>query len=307
MTRLVKLVPEKIHKNLTARLKLIKSRLHIPWWGRMCAKLVLSRLPFRYSFWRKVGFFRHGKMDQSAYVLEVFNSHCERSGLAGNLSGRVILELGPGDSIATALIAASYGAYAVLVDSGEYASRDLGFYRSLALDLQALGLNPPDISNAKCLEDVLRNCGATYLTEGVSSLRIIAGDSIDFIFSQAVLEHVRESEFSQTMSECKRVLKERGKASHRVDFKDHLGGGLNNLRFGRNVWESPFFSASGFYTNRLRCSQMLSLIREAGFSIEVFNTWRWNAIPIRRTALAAEFANLSDDDLLIKELDVILR
>lgn len=287
-------------------MKSIKLRINIPWWAKIGAKLALSRLPFGYSFWRRVGLFRHGRMDNADYVLEVFERHCERSGLGGNLRGRVILELGPGDSIATALIVASYGAYAVLVDSGKYASQDLRSYKSLGRELQAKGLNPPDISNVQCFEDILQRCNATYLTEGLSSLRMIATHSVDFVFSHAVLEHIRESEFFHTMLECRRVLKEGGKASHRVDFKDHLGGGLNNLRFSRNVWESSFFSTSGFYTNRIRCSRMLALIRESGFSIDGFSTWRWDVIPIPRTALSVEFSNLSDVDLLIKECDLIL-
>jgi SAM-dependent methyltransferase len=245
-------------------------------------------------------------MDNSDYVLEVFESHCKRSGFGSDLRGRVILELGPGDSIATALIAASYGAYAVLVDSGKYASQDLRSYKLLWRELQAKGLNPPDISDVQCVEDISRRCNAIYLTNGLNSLSMIETHSVDFIFSHAVLEHIRESEFFHTMLECRRVLKEGGKASHRVDFKDHLGGGLNNLRFSRRVWESSFFSTSGFYTNRIRCSRMLTLIREAGFSIEGCSTSCWDVIPIPRTALSVDFSSLSDVDLLIKECDLIL-
>lgn len=281
--------------------------VNIPWWSKIAAKVVLSRLPFGYSVWQKLGLFRHGKMDQSAYVIGVFNAHCERAGLKGDLKDRVILELGPGDSIATAIVAASHGATAILVDSGKYVSEDVNLYKSMAEDLERVGLNPPDLSSAKKIEDIVNLCGAVYHTAGLGSLKTIAQDSVDLIFSQAVLEHVREHEFLQTMVECKRVLKNNGIASHRVDLKDHLGGGLNNLRFSNRVWESDFFVRSGFYTNRIRFSRMIRLMKEAGFEIEYSKVDRWDAIPIERKKLAEEFSQESDDDLLIKGFDVVLK
>lgn len=281
--------------------------VNIPWWSKIVAKIVLSRLPFGYSVWQKLGLFRHGKMDQSAYVIGVFNAHCERAGLKGDLKDRVILELGPGDSIATAIVAASHGATAILVDSGKYVSEDVNLYKSMAEDLERLGLNPPDLSSAKKIEDIVNLCGAVYHTAGLGSLKTIAQDSVDLIFSQAVLEHVREHEFIQTMVECKRVLKNNGIASHRVDLKDHLGGGLNNLRFSNRVWESDFFAHSGFYTNRIRFSKMIRFMKEAGFEIEHSKVDRWDAIPIARNKLAEEFIQESDNDLLIKGFDVVLK
>ncbi len=281
--------------------------VNIPWWSKILAKIVLSRLPFGYKFWQKLGLFRHGKMDQSAYVIGVFNAHCERAGLKGELKDRVILELGPGDSIATAIVAASHGAKAILVDSGKYASQDVNLYKFFAQNLRGVGLNPPDLSSARNIEDILDLCGSDYYTRGLSSLKAIEKNSVDLIFSQAVLEHVREHEFHQTMVECKRVLKNYGIASHRVDLKDHLGGGLNNLRFSNRVWESNFFVCSGFYTNRIRFSRMVGLMEEVGFKIELSKVDRWDAIPLARNKLATEFSHLSDDDLLTKGFDVILR
>lgn len=281
--------------------------VNIPWWSKIVAKIVLSRLPLGYAVWQKLGLFRHGKMDQSAYVIGVFDAHCERAGLKGDLKDRVILELGPGDSIATAIVAASHGASAILVDSGKYVSEDVNLYKSLAEDLQRVDLNPPDLSSAKTIEDILALCGAAYCTAGLASLKTIAQDSVDLIFSQAVLEHVREHEFLETMVECKRILKSHGLASHRVDLKDHLGGGLNNLRFSKKLWESDFFVRSGFYTNRIRFSRMLRLMNEAGFEIEYSKVDRWDAIPIARKSLAEEFSQESDDDLLIKGFDVVLK
>ena len=68
------------------------------------AKIILKRLPINYNYWIKLGIFRHGKMDSSEYAINVIDKHITNSALVNNLQGKVILELGPGDSIATAII-----------------------------------------------------------------------------------------------------------------------------------------------------------------------------------------------------------
>jgi hypothetical protein len=55
---------------------------------------------------------------------------------------------------------------------------------------------------------------------------------------------------------------------------------------------------AGFYTNRLRYSQMLGIFKKAGFEIEVVHVGRWQKLPIPREKLAPEFWKLTDDDLL---------
>src|SRR3954451_4881125 len=98
----------------------------VPWWARIGAKLVLSRLPAGYEQWRKLNLFAHGSMDRSDYVLRVFRQHFAQ---AGDFNDRefVALEIGPGDSISSALVARAHGATQVhLVDAGMYATQDIG-------------------------------------------------------------------------------------------------------------------------------------------------------------------------------------
>jgi SAM-dependent methyltransferase len=279
----------------------------LPWWVKISAKIVLSRLPFGYRTWQRLGLFRHGYMDQADYLTTVFDAHVFRAGMKDCLTGKTILELGPGDSVGTALVAASYGARAILLDAGAFAVNDVTFYQKLANDLTVKGLMPPDIQDASTLDEVLDACNAVYLTEGLDSFSRIASGSVNLVFSQAVLEHVRKKEFSETMFECLRVLNPDGVASHRVDLKDHLGGGLNNLRFGDGLWESALFVKSGFYTNRIRYSEMLSEFKKAAFNVDVLGIDRWDRLPIERSKLNDIFAELPDEELLIKGFDVLLR
>ena len=134
----------------------------VPWWGKIGAKLVLSRLPMRYGFWQDVGLFRHGRMDSGHYALGVFDKHVQRADMTARLAGSTVLELGPGDGVATALIAYAHGARSILVDAGNFASGDVIAYLTLCTRLAELGLQPPDIGRAKTLQEVLEACEAKY-------------------------------------------------------------------------------------------------------------------------------------------------
>ncbi len=278
----------------------------LPWWMRIGAKLVLARLPVGYSFWKSLGLFEHGDMNQPARALETYLMHAKTADLS--TPPRTVLELGPGDSVFTAMIANAMGAVQVwLVDAGAFATNDPLAYEGMSTYLRALGYSVQTAKPIKNITDVLTECNAQYLTGGVDSLVKIPDQSIDFCFSNAVLEHVPKHDFPHLAKELKRILKPSGVCVHRVDLKDHLGGGLNNLRFSEKIWEGPFFSRSGFYTNRIRYADMLSMFEHAGFTCVVTRKVTWDVLPIARSALAKEFQALSDANLLVSEFDVVLR
>jgi len=279
----------------------------VPWWGKILAKIFLSRLPFGYGFWQGLGLFRHGTWIPSSTHREYLLVMSEKQASPAICLARVVLEIGPGDSVATAIVAYAYGARALLVDAGRFAKTGLSGYRALCVALSKQRLAPPDLSGARSLVDVLSACEAKYLTSGLESLRQIDTESVDHIFSQAVLEHVRRREFAATMRECRRILKPSGVCSRRVDLKDHLGGGLNSLRFSERVWESSLFSESGFYTNRIQYGDMLAMFNAAGFDIIATEVDRWDRLPISRLKLASEFREIPDEELRVSGFHVLLR
>lgn len=279
----------------------------VPWWAKLTAKIVLSRLGIDPSWWQQHGLFVHGAMHDPAYAYRVVNSHVARAGLT-TLEGRVVVELGPGDSLSTAVIAAALGASRTyLSDTGAYATADVASYHALQRFLEAAGLRPPDVSQCQTVEAILEQCHAVYLTNGLAGLGSIASASVDLVFSQAVLEHVSLDLFDLTQREVRRVLMPGGIASHQVDLKDHLGGALNNLRFGDSTWEARWMAESGFYTNRLRMAEMLSLVRDAGLVPEVTEVQRWAALPTPQQRLAPRFRAMSAEDLLVHQFDFIAR
>ena len=279
----------------------------IPWWIKIGAKIVLRRVPVPNAWWRSVGVFRHGNMDAFDYATDVVTRHLNRMTTEERLDSKTVLELGPGDGVATAVIIAALGGRAILIDTGDYADMTVDVYRELSRELQRRKGCAIDLEDAGSINDILAKCSSQYLTEGITSIRKVVSGSVDYIFSQAVLEHVRANEFLETMCELRRVLRPGGVCSHRVDLRDHLGGSLNNLRFSRRVWESSFFSDSGFYTNRIRFSEMNRLFQRAGFSVQIEHVDRWQKLPLPRNKLASEFRRFSDEDLTVSGFDVVLR
>jgi SAM-dependent methyltransferase len=284
----------------------LKRRL--PWWAKIGAKLVLARLPASTNVWRRLSVFRQGAMDDPSYALDVFDLHVGRCRARGLADGFVSLELGPGDTVSSALIAAATGgAHSYLVDVAPYALRDLEPYRRLASELRVRDFDPPDLAEVRTFEELLERCDADYLTGGIRSLRGLPDASVDVVWSHAVLEHVRRHQLDETLRETCRVLRAGGFASHRIDLRDHFAEALNNLRFSDRVWESRAMASSGFYTNRLRSSQLIASFERAGFVVEKVDAQRWPATPTPRRKLAAPFRNLSEEDLRTAELDVLLR
>lgn len=281
----------------------------VPWQLKIIVKLILSRLPFSYQQWSKVGLFRHGEMDSLDYAWGVLNRHIKQ--MLSEREGWCGLELGPGDGILSALLAPALGATGLsLLDSGDYADKETNNYlRQIKIFSEKHHhYSLPDYFNCITIDELLQTSGAVYYSNGLTSLRALEDNSLDIIYSQAVLEHVRRDEFYETMSHCRRLLKNNGVMSHVIDFKDHLGGALNNLRIPSSLWEKDWFaSKSNFYTNRLRLSEIIKISENSGFVVDVVEVNRYKTVPIQKKQLAREFSGLSDNDLLISEAHLVMR
>ncbi|OGC42310.1 hypothetical protein A2Y85_02625, partial [candidate division WOR-3 bacterium RBG_13_43_14] len=236
-------------------------KIYMPWYVKLIMKLVLSRLPTQRTIWQILPLMRHSAMLSPEYAYSIFTKHFN---MTKNLNSFVCMELGPGESLFNALIAKAFGAKKVLlVDVKNCAIHKMSLYRDMYLFLIGKGHKLTiDLSNFK---NLMHSCGAVYLTSGLDSLRQIPDKSIDFVFSNAVLEHIRKQEFILTLEELARILKPEGISTHIVDLRDHLSDGLNSLRFSDLVWESDWFVNSGFYTNRIRFCEMVVLLERAGF------------------------------------------
>jgi hypothetical protein len=281
---------------------------HVPWQLKVAAKLVLARVPLSYQLWKRCGIFRLGAMERPDYALGVYRCHFDAAAFGRKNGEFVALELGPGDSLDSAIIAKAFGAsQTYMVDVGDFASSDLACYRQMEAHLRRSGVPPPDLSTCRTVDDFLKATSARYLTKGLASLREIPTASVDFIWSHAVLQHVRRGEFVPTLRELRRIQRPDGIGGHRISISDILGGKLNDLRFSDRIWESPLMARSGFYTNRIRYGELMRLFREAGFVPEIRKMTRWKTLPTPREKMAPQFACLPDEDLCVSGFDLFLR
>lgn len=288
--------------------KTIKTKL--PWWFKVLSKIVVYRLPVSYQFWQSISLFDDGKMEVPEYAYNVFSQHFKDVSQQKPLPEKFVsLELGPGDSLFSALISHSFGGgKSYLVDAGDFTIQKLEPYKQMATFLSKKNLPLPDgIYEANSVSEIMAICNADYLRSGLASLQSLESNSVDFIWSQAVLEHVKRSEFLDNMKELRRIIRKEGVCSHVVDLRDHIDCSLNNLRFSEKIWESNFIANSGFDTNRIRYSQMLDMFKEAGFAIESVQTNKWESLPIERSKLDQQFASFTDEELCISGFSVILR
>ncbi len=271
----------------------------VPWWGKIAAKIVLSRLPIPYSAWASLGLFRLGAMDTPDYALRQFERHHR---LCAPPAGFVCLELGPGDALSSAVLSRAYGGSgAIISDVGRFASNDINVYRLLADTARARSLPAPDLSDVVSVEEMLAVCNARYLTRGLADLRTVPPASVDMCYSVSCLECIRADEFESVVQELARILKPGAVTTHWIDYEDHLDYSLNNLRFGRRMWESPLFAESGFYTNRLRHSDVVRAFSAAGFEVETLHTNQWDQPPLSRHRLAPAFRGYDEADLRTRQ------
>jgi hypothetical protein len=281
-------------------------RRFAPWRVKLGVKVAVGLLPIPYSLWRRTGLFRHGEMLNPEYARQVVRNHTARAALA---PGFVALELGPGDSLASGIVASSLGASRTwLVDTGRFAEARPDRYRRLWTLLasdpaSSLGAWPEPTD----LLDLCSEAQITYLAGGLRELEAIPPRSVDVAWSHAVLEHVRRAEMPDLFTGLVRIMRHTGTISHRVDLADHLTGGLRNLTVPSSRWERPLVWRSGAYTNRMSVSEIIAAAELAGFETEIVDVDHWREQPISRGELATEFRNRSDDELRVRAFDFIAR
>ena len=270
------------------------------WRLKILIKVILSRLPINYSTWKRFNIFKHGEMESFDYSKQIFEGHFKDMSKLNLIPNPSILEVGPGDSLFSMIFSRKYSNNLFyFLDVGDFANKDVHLYKDLIKKLINEGyLEKFDINEDFSFDELLNFSNAKYMTSGINDLKKLDNDSIDYIFSHSVLEHVRLSEIDQLISQMYRVIKPGGIISHNINYKDHLNESLNNLRFSSKTWESDLFANSGFYTNRIPAIKMHSMFKNVGFKILRENFGKWDKLPIPRQKISDEFKAFSDEELI---------
>lgn len=228
-----------------------------------------------------------------------------------DFSNQCVCELGPGGSLDSALIAYQLGAQkTILLDIDDLACSDSIFLKGEHCDLlgDRHSLHElPEVTSAETWHAYLTKINAVYLTNGIAGYYTVPSDSVDHVFSIAVLEHVRRNIFEETVREIYRFTKPGGTAFHVVDFRDHLGGKKNHLRFPFSVWEDADHYKMEMYTNRIQCSEICKIFEQVGFYIVRLEKKYFDTMPIARSELADALTDISEDDLMCSVARLMVR
>ncbi len=288
---------------------------------------------------------RHtGGSDSARYCYSVFLRHLSilgRLGLDTPLSS--VAELGPGDSLGIGIAAVVAGAEryrAFDVKAFAANDRNLAVFDELTAlfrdrapipsESEFPEIKPPldahdfpsDLLNHARLEAALLPGRIERLRREIAAIgtpgegcvsyaapwhdddRIAAG-SVDWILSQAVMEHVDDLE--GTYAACWRWLRPGGVMSHQIDFKSHGTAPQWNghWAFSDFAWRLVR-GARPYLINRQPHSVHVDLMMRAGFEILCDRTFRSSG-GLPRERLAGRYRSLSDDDLATSGAFIVAR
>lgn len=242
------------------------------------------------------------------YFQKCFDEYFEHLGVAQSgrqdfLSGKRLLEYGPGDVPGVAILMVAHGAEQVVcVDRFPLVRMSPKNVQIVKLMLERLPNEARQRAN-RCFrqpgrpETGFNPQHIDYLVRpsGLSGL----GDEADMVFSRAVLEHVND--LPASFRDMYAALKPGGVAIHLVDLKSHglhRDNPLDFLGWPGWLW-SLMYSAKGV-PNRLRADAYRAAVAQTGFEIlEMKPTLLASAEDVRnvRPQLAEPFKSLSDEDL----------
>ena len=199
------------------------------------------------------------KLARARQHLEAFGRPAEEA---------VFYEFGAGWDLAIPLSYAALGVgRQVLVDIRPSARVELVNETITLLERELGSLGGP-VSSLAELEE---RFGISYLAPRDARATGLEADSIDFITSTDVCEHIPEGDLAQIFRECKRLLRPGGAISCRIDLQDHYAyfdpslSRYHFLRFSDRAW--GLVNSSLHFQNRLREPDYRRLVEEAGLEV----------------------------------------
>jgi hypothetical protein len=251
-------------------------------------------------------FQKTGGTCSSRYCYSVWLRHLVMADKAGlNTCPAVVAELGPGDSLGIGLMALLTGSeklYAFDVINFTSTNNNLKVFDELIILLKGKEKIPDDVEfprikpylddytfpkhilNDERLEESLSDLNIEKIRNAISQINtpkniiqykvpwfedgVLQKESVDMIFSQAVLEHV--DDLDGTYSSMKKWLKPDGFISHQIDFKCHATATEWNGHWAYS--DFMWFIIRGrraFHLNRETCSIHLKKITDVGFKVLV--------------------------------------
>lgn len=248
---------------------------------------VLSRLPagrwLYHSLQRWLGTNRLSATEGTSRALEIVEL-IQQSG--GNLVGATCLEVGTGWRPFLPFVLHLAGVqrtltldinpwltypYAAATEQAIQACADTISER-LGLSNDTVKGRLPSGSQVQTLGQLLQAFGTDYVSPADATCTGLPNESVDFVCSSNVLEHIEPNTLRAIHRETNRILKPGGFCVHRFNPGDHFISvdrsitAANFLRFSPEQWH--WYAGSGLsYHNRLRCLQHMELFESAGLQV----------------------------------------
>ena len=203
-------------------------------------------------------------VDYAFQILKSFQEQLEKCGLP--VAGCNIVELGPGSSIGAQLILASMGARVTLAD--RYLPKwDPSYHPELYAAIAARRKGPKDQLIAVVEGESHAASNLRLLEEPAEALASVASGSVDFVYSNAVLEHIVD--ISKVAAENVRILKPLGWAVHQIDLRDHrdFSRPLEHLIMNERSFTVGAEDSYYEFGNRVRAMEFCAHFENAGLRI----------------------------------------
>ena len=204
----------------------------------------------------------------------------------------------------------------------ELVKKLLASLESMLADISTLSSVPLDVlerrfsslKNASSLDDIFLGANIIYHAPGDASKTGLRDESVDLVYSHAVLEHVPENVIVEITQESKRILKKNGLAYHLIGLHDHYAGfdgkvsRINFLKYPEWAW-SFFVKNNISFHNRLREKQFLAAFTNCGADI----VWLENKTDpadlarLRTMKVDVAFQGMSHEELAVYRTELLLR
>ena len=169
------------------------------------------------------------------------------------------------------------------------------------------------LCNGNASHTLLQDTNITYQAPADAANTNYPNESIDFIFSNTVLEHIDASVVYPILEVSWRILKPNGFIAHLIDMSDHFAHAdrsitnINFLQFEDCAFAQ--YNSSFLYQNRLRADDWHKALLDTGFEIV-----HWDTNVCQRSLIAAEsmtvasrFKNKSTINLCTVKVVVVAR
>ncbi len=227
-----------------------------------------------------------------------------------DFKGKNVCELGPGQHLIHPFLEYQLGASKeILLEIDDFANvNSLVDRKGLKLRKgYALSKKLPKMETNETWKTYLQRINAEYRTDGLDGYKAIPDNSVNYVFSFAVFEHIRKKEFKEYLRQMYRFMQIGGEAFHVVDYTDHLGGKKNHLRFSETVWEDEVHYKLDNYTNRIPCSEMCRIMKQTGFKIVQCKKTYSEKPLIKRKNMDRCFKDMNEEDILTTGAVIIAR